>query len=58
MPKMAKEVKKAIAQIKNGKSTGPDNLYNEFFKLSDKEGIMWPTKIFNYIYNAGKLLTQ
>lgn len=38
---MTEEVKKAISQIKNGKSPGPDNLHGEFFKLLDEEDIRY-----------------
>jgi|UniRef100_A0A2S2QDY4 hypothetical protein len=55
---MAENVKKAIVQIKNGKSPGPDNLHSEFLKLLNMEGIIWLTRVFNNIYSAGKLLTQ
>jgi len=43
---MTEEVKKAIYQIKNGKSPGPDRLHGEFFKLLDEENIQWLTKVF------------
>jgi len=57
LPIMTKEDKKAISLIKNGKSPGPDNLNEKFFKLLDKEGIIWLIKVLNKIYNAVKLPT-
>lgn len=47
------EVTKAISQLKDGKSPGPDNIHNEFFKLMDSQSIHWITKVFNEIYDKG-----
>jgi hypothetical protein len=52
---MTEEVEKAIAQIKNGKSPGLDNLHREFFELLVEEGIIWVTRVFNNKSSARKL---
>jgi hypothetical protein len=55
LPIMIEEVVRAMAQIKKDKSPGPDNIYGEFLKLLDEEGVSWLTKLFNRIYNSGSL---
>jgi hypothetical protein len=55
LPIMIEEVVRAIAQIKKDKSPGPDNIYGEFLKLIDEEGVSWLTKLFNRIYTSGEL---
>lgn len=49
------EVRAAIAQLKDGRATGPDGVYSEFFKLFDDDAIKWITNIFNRIYNSGEI---
>jgi len=53
LPIMIEEVKRAMAQIKKDKSPGPDNIYGEFLKLIDEEGVSWLTNLFNRIYASG-----
>lgn len=53
LPIMIEEVERAMAQIKKDKSPGPDNIYGEFLKLLDEEGVSWLTNLFNRIYTSG-----
>lgn len=36
---MTENVERAMSQIKKDESPGPDNVYDEFSKLVDKEGV-------------------
>lgn len=36
---MIEEIKKTMSQIKNNKSPGPDNMYGNFLKSIDEEGM-------------------
>lgn len=58
IPITENEVTKAITQLKDGKSPGPDNTYSELLKLFDVEGVKRITKIFNNVYSTGKIPKQ
>lgn len=45
----------AIKQSKDGKAQGPDGFCVEFLRLLDDEGIKWLTKVFNNIYDTGRI---
>ena len=53
---LREEVKHALLHLKNGKASGPDNLYAEVLKLiaeEEGEGLGILTSIFNNIYRSG-----
>ena len=52
------EVEKAIADLKNGKATGPDRLATEMLKALDKEGVQRVHALVNKIYNTGHIPTD
>ena len=52
------EVSAAIHKMKDGKTPGPDNIHAELLKLLDQEAVGWLTKVFNNIYNTGKIPTE
>ncbi|CAI6370755.1 unnamed protein product [Macrosiphum euphorbiae] len=52
---MKEKVERAMSQIKKDKSPGPDNIYDEFLKLIDAEGVSWLTKLFSRIYASGEI---
>ncbi|XP_030766335.1 uncharacterized protein LOC115890268 [Sitophilus oryzae] len=49
------EVLQAIKQLKNNKSPGPDNIYPEILKLISEENVDILTRLFNKIYDRGKV---
>lgn len=51
---MPEEEQKAIAQLKEGKALGPDNIQTELLKLFDERTINLLTQLFN-IYDTGKI---
>ena len=52
-PVTCSEVKKAINNLKLGKSTGPDRILNEVIKYSHKVLVKSYVKIYNLILNTG-----
>ena len=48
-----KEIKKAIFDLKKGKSAGPDRILNEVIKYTNPVMINSYTKIFNVILKTG-----
>ena len=47
------EIEKAIHNLKNNKSVGPDGIPSEILKLLDEKGIAALHKIFNIVYDTG-----
>lgn len=47
------ELRKAIKQMKNGKSPGLNNFYPEFLIHLDKNALLVLLKLFNYSWNCG-----
>uniref|UniRef100_A0A1B0D0D6 Immunoglobulin domain-containing protein n=1 Tax=Phlebotomus papatasi TaxID=29031 RepID=A0A1B0D0D6_PHLPP len=52
------EIEKAIAAMKNGKSTGPDEIPAEVWKKVGKSGSVWLTELFNSILNMAVVPTS
>uniref|UniRef100_A0A8D8UNP4 Craniofacial development protein 2 n=1 Tax=Cacopsylla melanoneura TaxID=428564 RepID=A0A8D8UNP4_9HEMI len=49
------EIKNAIKTSKNRKSTGPDNIPTEVFKVFGENGLFVIKELFNEIYDTGKM---
>lgn len=49
------EIEKAISLSKKRKATGPDDIPIEIIKLMEREGKEKLVKLFNDIYNSGKI---
>lgn len=52
------EVQTAIAQLKEGKAPGPDNIQTELLKLFDEKTITLITQLFNNIYDTGQIPSE
>ena len=49
------EIEKAIKRLKNNKASSDDNIINEYIKHSSQKMILLYVKIFNAIFNTGRM---
>ena len=49
------EIEKAIKRLKNNKASSEDEIINEYIKHSSQKMILLYVKVFNAIFNCGKL---
>ena len=54
-PITADEIEKAIKRLKNNKASSEDEIINEYIKHSSQKMILLYVKVFNAIFNCGKL---
>ena len=48
------EVKKAVKEMKSGKTPGPSGISADYFKYLDSDGLKWLTELLNTIFEAEK----
>ena len=53
VPLSEKEIRKATNQLKSGKSGGPDNVLNEFFRYGVDALMPYLSKLFNTVFDLG-----
>ena len=53
VPLSEKEIRKATHRLKSGKSGGPDNVLNEFFRYGMDALMLYPSKLFDTVFDLG-----
>ena len=46
------EDRRAISKMSRGRATGPDEIPVDFWKITDKTGVEWLTRLFNVIFKT------